>query len=99
MRESGAKTSQMQGCGLGSLLAYGLVVLSAGLFRSRAYALFRAVGLGLHTAFALALAPSLWRVWPLFVYLHATVYVHSLLLVRPRLRPLWYRALISVPAA
>jgi uncharacterized protein len=89
----------MQGFALASLLAYGLVVLAAWLFRSRTYAIFRAVGLGLHTAFALALAPLLWRVWPLFVCLHATVYVHSLLLVRPRLRPLWYRALISIPAA
>jgi predicted MPP superfamily phosphohydrolase len=37
--------------------------------------------------------------WPGFVALHATVYLHLLLLARPRMRPLIYRALISVPAS
>jgi predicted MPP superfamily phosphohydrolase len=52
---------------------------------------------------ALAIAPA---VTPepaplslIFVYLHASVYLHSLSLVRPQLRPLWYRALISLPSA
>jgi predicted MPP superfamily phosphohydrolase len=32
-------------------------------------------------------------------YLQAAVFVHSLALIRPRLRPLWYRAAISIPSA
>jgi predicted MPP superfamily phosphohydrolase len=35
----------------------------------------------------------------LFVYLHVLVYLQALLLIRPRMRPLWYRALLSIPAA
>jgi hypothetical protein len=84
---------------VGSLLAYVLVVLAALGLRSRGYALFRAVGLGLHTAFAAALYPLVAPVAPLFIYLHAMVYLHSLCLVRPRMRSLAYRALVSIPGA
>src|SRR5690606_27024578 len=34
-----------------------------------------------------------------FLYLHATVFVLALLLVRPRLMPAWYRGLVSLPAS
>lgn len=82
-----------------SIAAWWLTVLSALAFRSRAYALFRGIHLGLHTLIALALAPAAGRAFPVFAALHALVYVQALGLVRPSLRPLWYRALISIPAA
>lgn len=82
-----------------SIAAWGLTVLAALAFRSRAYALFRGIHLGLHTLIALALVPAAGRALPVFAALHALVYVQALALVRPRLRPLWYRALVSIPAA
>jgi len=84
---------------VGSFLAWAVVVLLALGLRSRAYAVFRGIQLGLHTLIALAIAPASGALWPLFVYLHASVYLHSLSLVRPRLRPLAYRVLISWPSA
>ncbi|HTV18197.1 MAG TPA: metallophosphoesterase [Polyangiaceae bacterium] len=84
---------------VGSCLAWALVVMLALGLRSRAYAIFRGIQLGLHTLIALAIAPTTPPLLVLFIYLHASVYLHSLSLVRPRLRPLWYRALISLPSA
>lgn len=84
---------------LASLAASLIVVALAAALRSRAYAIFRGVQLALHTAIASALAPFFDWAWPLFVALHALVFVHALVLVRPRLMPLWYRTLVSVPAA
>jgi uncharacterized protein len=81
-----------------SVLGWAAVVGLA-LLRSRAYAIFRAVTLGLHVMFAAALVPRFQAVLPLFLYLHAAVFVQSIGLVRPRMRSLPYRALISVPAA
>jgi uncharacterized protein len=69
------------------------------LLRSRAYAIFRGVTLGLHVLFAAALAHRFAAVWPAFLYLHATVFLQSVGLIRPRMRGPIYRALISVPAA
>jgi predicted MPP superfamily phosphohydrolase len=82
-----------------SLAGWAVVVLLAAALRSRAYAVFRAVTLGVHTGLAIAVAPTFAPVEPLFWALHATVYVHSLALVRPRMRSLAYRALVSLPAA
>ena len=84
---------------LASVAAWLLVVGCALLFRSRTYAAFRAVGLGLQVLFACALFPRAHAVWPLFVYGHAAVFVQSLALIRPRLQPLPYRALVSIPGA
>jgi predicted MPP superfamily phosphohydrolase len=89
----------MSAFALGSFAAAIVVVLLAARLRSRAYAIFRGVQLGLHTVIATALAPRFAWAWPLFLYLHALVYVQALVLVRPRLMPLWYRALASVPAS
>jgi len=82
-----------------SLIAWAFVVVCAWAFRSRAYALFRAIGLGLHVLFAAALYPRFHAVWPLFLYGHAVVFMQGLALIRPRLRPLPYRVLVSIPAA
>jgi uncharacterized protein len=74
-------------------------VVGLALLRSRSYAMFRGIALGLHVLFASALVHRFEVVLPLFVYLHAAVFVQSIGLVRPRMRSLLYRALISVPAA
>src|SRR5689334_18160915 len=75
-----------------SLAAWGVTVVVALAFRSRAYALFRGIHLGLHTAIAVAIAPTGSVLLPVFVVLHALVYIQATLLVQPRLRPFWYRA-------
>jgi predicted MPP superfamily phosphohydrolase len=80
-------------------LGWFVVVASAWILRSRAYAIFRGVTVGLQVLVVSALVPYFARVFPALVYLELTVFVSSLLLVRPRLRSLAYRALISVPAA
>jgi hypothetical protein len=48
---------------------------------------------------ASALAPRFELVFRCFCYLHASVYLQSLGLVRPRMRGLAYRTLVSIPAA
>ena len=80
-----------------------LVVAAAALFRSRSYAVFRGVQLTIYGLIAVALyrralethAAVAW----LFLYLHACVHLQSLMLVWPRMRPLAYRALVSLPDA
>jgi predicted MPP superfamily phosphohydrolase len=84
---------------LGSVAAWWLVVLLAFCLRSRTYATFRGIQLGLHTLIALAVAPAFAAVAPVFWCLHGLVYFQAAALVRPRLGPLWYRAVVSVPAA
>lgn len=83
------------------MLAWAAVVAAAGLLRSKSYAIFRAVLLGVYSLIFLGLAAA-WSstpLWPLVVYLHATVFIHSFALIRPRLFPSLYRALVSVPQA
>jgi predicted MPP superfamily phosphohydrolase len=88
----------MSSVALASLGAWIFVVVLGALFRSRAYAIFRGVTLGIHTLIALALFPYFGVfTWPL-LYLHAAVYADSLFLIRPTLRPLWYRVIVSWPA-
>jgi predicted MPP superfamily phosphohydrolase len=77
-----------------------LVVVAAGWgLRSRAYAIYRGVTLGLQVLISSALLPYFARALPLFAYLQAAVFVSSLVLIRPKLRGLPYRALVSIPAA
>jgi len=82
--------------------AYLLVVGLGWLFRSRFYAIYRAVVLGLHTLIALPLLGIWLTEVPVLgrcaLILHALVYLDALFLIRPALRPLWYRTLISLPA-
>lgn len=79
--------------------AVALVVITAGLARGRLYATFAAVFLTVHTLLANAMAPLFADVLPAYMVLQALVYVHFGLLVWPRMRPLWYRALVSLPAS
>jgi len=75
------------------------VVLIAAVCRGRLYATFAAVLLGIQTLVASALAPRFAWCWPIYAYFQAALLVHFALLVRPRLRSLPYRALVSVPAS
>jgi predicted MPP superfamily phosphohydrolase len=75
------------------------VVVGAALLRSRAYAIYRGITLGLQVLFASALVSRFQVILPLFCYLHAAVFVQALGLIRPRMRSLPYRALVSIPAA
>ena len=83
-----------------SLAAWAVVVVLGATLRSRAYATFRGVSLGLHVLFASTLASRFQGpLFPAFVYLHAVVFVSAVALIRPGPRPLVYRALVSLPAA
>ena len=59
----------------------------------------RGILLGIHSLVACALFPFTGPLWPLFLYLHACVYLQSLMLTRPRMRPFAYRVLVTFPAA
>ncbi len=82
-----------------SLAALATVVVLAAWLRGRPYAIFRGVTLAIHTLFAAVMAPRFAWAWPVFVALHASVYLHSAMLVRPRMRGLAYRALVSIPSS
>ncbi len=87
---------------IASIAAWILVTAAARVVRGRLFATFAGVMLGIHTAIAVGVAPLLGRALPLFLWLHATVYVHFLLLARPPrvgMRPLAFRALVSVPGS
>jgi predicted MPP superfamily phosphohydrolase len=81
-----------------SLLGW-VSVVGLALLRSRAYAIFRGITLGLQVLFAAALVARFRDVLWLFYYLHAVVFVHAIGLIRPRMRSLPYRAFISVPGS
>lgn len=81
-----------------SLVGWAAVVGLA-LLRSRAYAIFRGITLGLQVLFAATLVHRFQNVFWLYCYLHAAVFVQSIGLIRPRMRSLPYRALVSVPGA
>lgn len=84
---------------IGSFVAWLVVVGVAAFVRNRAFATFVGVLVGVYSLTAVALAPAFARVMPVFVALHASVYVNFLFLARPRMRPLPYRLLVSWPAA
>jgi uncharacterized protein len=79
-----------------------LAVVGLALLRSRAYAIFRGVTLALQVLFTATLAHRFesppWLFW-VFCYLHAAVFVQALGLIRPRMRSLPYRALVSAPGS
>ena len=82
---------------LSAVAALAVVILAAWL-RGRLYAMFTIVLLTIHTLVSSALAPSFAVVLPLYAYLQFTVYVQFASLTRPSMRPVWYRALVSLPA-
>lgn len=82
-----------------SLLGWASVVVAARLVRGRAFATFVGVLVGIHSLSAVALARAFAPVLPVFAAFHVAVYVNFLLLARPRMRGLAFRALVSWPAA
>jgi predicted MPP superfamily phosphohydrolase len=82
-----------------SALGFVLVVTAARVVRGRLFARFVAVILGVHTLLSVALASAFSWILPLYAALQAIVYVHLLGLSRPRMRPLPYRLLVSIPAS
>jgi predicted MPP superfamily phosphohydrolase len=84
---------------LGSLAAWVVVVGCAWALRSRTYATYRAISLGVLALLASSLFPRMHALWPLFVYGYVAAFAQSFALIRPRLRPLPYRVLISIPSA
>lgn len=88
----------MSNFALVTLVAWIVVVMAARL-RSKAYARFRAIYLTVYSLIAMAMLRHFESVLPLFYYLHLVVFLHSLALIRPRMRSIIYRALVSMPAA
>jgi uncharacterized protein len=82
-----------------SWAAWLVVVVASLALRSRAYATFRGVTIGLQVLIAGGLFRYFHAAWPLFAYLQATVFVSALVLIRPKLRGVLYRGFVSVPAA
>ena len=82
-----------------TLGAWILVVALALLTRGRQFATFAGVIGGLHSLIAAEIAPMFVPVMPAFVALHIAVYVNFLMLTRARMRPLWYRLLVSWPGS
>lgn len=97
----GIVLTQMSAFTLVSLGAWLLVIANAAVLRGRLFATFGAIIAGMYTLAATSLAPLVQPtpLWPIYVGLHAIVYAHLMFLARPRMRPLLYRALISIPAS
>lgn len=87
---------------LASVLTALVVITAGGVLRSKSYATFRAVSFAVYVPIASAMATFVSgddALLAVFAYLHLTVFAHSAALIRPRLRPLPYRALVSLPSA
>ncbi|MEN9579723.1 MAG: hypothetical protein RJA70_2732 [Pseudomonadota bacterium] len=88
----------MSNWALASWAAWGVVVVLGATLRSRAYAIFRGVTLGVHTLIFLALLPHFGVLTPVALGFHFVLFADSLALIRATLRPTWYRILFSWPA-
>lgn len=75
------------------------VVVTALVLRTRAFAMFVGVLVGIYSLIASAIAPAFSPILPVFAAFHVVVYVNFLALARPRMRPLVYRVLVSWPAS
>lgn len=91
----------MSGFVAASLGAWLVVTVTAAVLRGPGFAGFVALMVGLYTLAALAIAPLVqpMRLWPAFMVLHALAYLHLLMLARPRMRGLPFRALVFLPGA
>ncbi len=83
---------------IAAFAASGLTVLAAAVLRSRLFATFVAVLLGVQTLITVGLYEHAGPLWPLVVALQASVNVHFLSLARARMRGPTFRALVTVPA-
>ena len=76
------------------------VVTALLLRRTRSFGIFVGMFIGIHSLVACAVASRLpAQLFPYFSAFHATVYVNFFSLTRPRMRPLWFRLLVSWPSA
>ncbi len=85
-----------------SLLTLGgwlTVVIAAARLRGRQFATMAGVLLGIYSPLALAMAPRVPALMAAFGVLHFVVYVNFTMLVRPRMRALLFRLLVSWPAS
>lgn len=82
---------------IGALSGVGVVVLAAAISRGRFFATFAGVILGAQALLAIGLYPLFEPIWPVFVYLQVATQLHFLSLARARMRPLWWRLLVSIP--
>lgn len=82
---------------LATFTSAALVVAAAAIVRNRFFATFAAVLLGVQGLVAWGLFATFEPLWPLYAYLQLAVHLHFLSLARARMRPLWWRALVSVP--
>lgn len=83
---------------LSSLVGAVAVVALARWLRGRFFARFLAVILGIQTLSIFSLLRLFEAYWPAFALLQAITFVHFATLVRPKMRALWWRMLISLPA-
>ena len=81
-----------------TLASWALVVLAA-LVRTRAFAVFVGVLVGIYSLIAVAMLPPPGPLQLCYAGLHVSVYVNFLALSRPRMRSLAYRLLVSWPSA
>jgi predicted MPP superfamily phosphohydrolase len=84
---------------LASLVAWAVVLLIARAVRGGPYVVFVGILLGIYSLVATSLAAHTAVLFPLYAYLHATVYASFVFLAWPRMRPLAFRLLVSWPAA
>jgi predicted MPP superfamily phosphohydrolase len=83
---------------LASIAAASGVVLAAKIRRGGFYARFAAILLGVHTLISGALARHTGPLFPAYAALQAALYAHFFFLASPRMRPLAYRLVVSLPA-
>lgn len=76
-----------------------LVVVIVAATRSRSYAVFRGIMLGVHSLILLRIYPQAGELGVALLALHACTLIQSMALARPRMRPLPYRLLVSQPDA
>lgn len=82
---------------LATLASAVAVVAAAAVLRNRFYATFAGVLCTLQGLSAIALFDVFEGIWPVYAYLQLAVHLHLVSLTRARMRPLWWRALVSVP--
>jgi len=81
------------------LLGAWLLVVAVATTRSRSYAVFRGIMLGVQSLILSATIPQAGRLGIAMLALQICTVTQSMALTRPKMRPLWYRALVSQPDA
>ena len=74
-----------------------LTVGAARVLRGRGFAIFAGIILTIQALSAIALLRQFEPVWWLWAWWQTAVFAHFLLLARARMRPWWFRAVVTVP--